>query len=331
MSSNNDHYCNILRENGGFYPVEKWLQFAKMHNFQKTNSIKLKNCPDCNNERLFKFGQYIYYSNIFCIKFCPNCGLYFSDTLLDKEIIAKHFENTYNDELYFSKQRKDIFDHIASLASKYTPENGKVLDIGGGKGHLLHKIKSARPDISAVLNDLSENSCNYSFEIYAMKSICCDMPSLQKINSHFNTILLIDVIYYEPKLNEMFKTINKLLHSKQQTIIIRIPNKLRIIKFYQFLLNTFGLSKNKTFQSEIKHFNPEHIYIFTQSYILKKLKKEGFNKVTFIPSPLLNNNKVIESLSGNIFFWVANVICKLTIGRLILTPSMVVIAKKSEG
>ena len=160
MNSNN-YYYNILQHNGGFHPIEKWLQYAKIHNFQKINSIKLKNCPDCNNDNLIKFWQYIYYSNIFHIKFCANCGLYFSDTLLDQEVITKHFENTYNDELYFLEQRKYIFDHIASLANKYTPESGKVLDIGGGKGHLLNNIKSARPDILATLNDLSKRSCNY--------------------------------------------------------------------------------------------------------------------------------------------------------------------------
>lgn len=327
MKSNND-YLNILLNNGGFHPAEKWLQYAKTHNFHKTNSIKLNNCPDCNSDNLVKFGQFIYYSNIFHIKFCPNCGLYFSDTLLDQKVITKHFENAYNDELYFSEQRKYIFEHITSLANKHTKKNGKVLDIGGGKGHVLNNIKAVRPDILATLNDLSKYSCNYCSETYAIKSICSDIPDLQKLNSHFNTILLIDVIYYEPKLNEIFKTINKLLYSKQGTIIIRIPNKLKLIKSYQFLLNTFGSPNNKVFQSNVKHLNPEHIYIFSQSYIENKLKKTGFNKVTFIPSPLLNKAKGKESFLGKIFFRAANIIWKLTAGKLILTPSMVVIAKK---
>lgn len=327
MKSNTE-YLNILRDNGGFYPAEKWLKYAKTHNFHKTNSIKLNNCPDCHNDKLIKFGQFIYYSNIFHIKFCPNCGLYFSNTLLDQEVITKHFENTYNDELYFSDHRKYIFEHITSIANKHTIENGKVLDIGGGKGHMLNNIKAVRPDIIATLNDLSKYSCNYCSETYAIKSICSDIPNLQKINSQFNTILLIDVIYYEPKLNEIFKTINKLLYPNQGTIIIRIPNRLKLIKLHQLLFNTFGSPNNKIFQSSMKYLNPEHIYIFSQSYIENKLKKTGFNKITFIPSPLLDKTKEKERFFGKIFFQFANIIWKLTAGKLILTPSMVVIAKK---
>ena len=180
MKSNND-YLNILRNNGGFNPAEKWLNYAKKHNFYEINSTKLKRCPDCNNDNLVKFGQYIYYSNIFHVKLCPNCGLYFSDTLLNGETIAKHFENTYNDELYFAAQRKSIFKYITSIANKHTPKNGKLMDIGGGKGHMLNNIKTDRPDIHVTLNDLSNNSCNHCSEMYAIKTICSNIPDLQKL------------------------------------------------------------------------------------------------------------------------------------------------------
>lgn len=326
----NDNYLNILRHNGGFHPVEKWLQYAEKNNFKKTISTKLKSCPDCNNGNLIKFGQYIYYSNIIHIKNCPNCGLYFSDTLLDQEVIAQHFENSYKDELYFESQRKYIFKHIASLANKFTKENGSLLDIGGGKGHVLNNIKNRRPDIHVTLNDLSRISCDYCSEAYGIKSICCGIPSLQKLNVHFNTILMIDVIYYEPKLNEMFSTISKLLEpDEQSTLIIRVPNKLRLIVFCQSLLNLFGSSRKLEFQGSVKYFNPEHIYIFSKSYLKCRLKELGFNRVTFIPSPLLSKANEKEGFYNRIFFQFANVICKLTAGKMILSPSMVVIAKKN--
>ena len=291
----------------------------------------MNSCPDCNNEALIKFGQYIYYSNIFHINYCPVCGLYFSDTLLSHEVISNHFENTYNDESYFIDKRKNIFEHIAQLTDEHTIENGNILDIGGGKGHLLSMIQKTRADLMVNLNDLSEYSCKFCTETYGIQSFCCAMPDLHKINKCYETILLIDVIYYEQKLNDMFETINKLLISNQGTVIIRVPNKLRLIIIYQKLLNVFGSQKNIFFQSKVKYFNPEHIYIFSQPYLMNKLLKTGFNNIRFIPSPMLRKDQAIESFVGQLFFKAANAISRLTFGKLILTPSMIIIAKKSDG
>jgi len=331
MDLSEDDYLDILQNNGGFYPADKWIQFAKAHNFQKTDSVKLYRCPDCNNEVLAELGQYIYYSNIIHIKYCYSCGLYFSDTLLNNTTVRNHFENSYNDELYFSEQRKKIFDHIAKITDMYTPENGRVLDVGGGKGHLLNKVRKLRPDIIPDLNDLSECSCKFCTETYGIQSFCGDMTDLLKVNARYNSILLIDVIYYESKLNKMFETIDKLLSSGQGIIIIRIPNKIFLIRIYQLIFNLLGSSNDKFFQSHIKHFNPEHIYIFTQLYLRKKLQETGFKNIIFSPSPMLTKGHGEEGVISRIFFRIANIISKLTLGKLILTPSVIVIANKSSG
>lgn len=327
----NNYYYDVLRHNGGFYPLEKWLPYAETYKFQKTNSITLKSCPDCESNELTTLGQYIHYSNLFHIKYCLKCGLYFSDKLLDKEVITHHFENTYKDEQYFSNQRKPIFDHISSIVARLTPENGSVLDVGGGKGHLLDKIITVRPDINCTLSDLSEQSCNYCTETYAIESICCDIPGLQRLNVCFDTVIMIDVIYYEPEINAMFRTIENMLDPKNGVLVIRIPNKLMLIKVCQFLLTKFGSNKSKFFQSKVKYFNPEHIYIFSQYYLRRKLKKAGFNEVTFIPSPLLNKSGGNANFIWRIYFLFAKAVAKVTLGKLILTPSMVVVANKHQA
>lgn len=325
MNSHNDHYATILKENGGFSSTDEWLNFARTHNFKKTKSKKLKKCPDCSGKKLKTFGQYIYYSNIIHVKYCLNCGLYFSNTILDYEVITRHFENTYKDEFYFSQQRNRVFNYISRIIDKHTQQNGKAIDIGGGKGHLANMVLNIRPDITMRLNDLSEQSCKFCTDTYGIESFCCNIPDLLRSNEYYNTISLIDVIYYEPKLAEMFEALEGLLVPGNGTVIIRIPNKLPPIKAYQFLLNTFGSNKRKLFQSNIKHFNPEHIYIFSLPYLRKKLRNSGFSNIRFVPSPLLTK-KTRHSFLGTLAFHVANAVARLSSGRLILTPSVIVVA-----
>ena len=328
MYRKDEYYLKVLLENGGFDDPHKWVRFAKKHNFQKIKSQKLHRCPSCKNGGSSIFAQYIYYSNIFHINRCANCGLYFSDRLLAPEIISQHFENAYKDEGYFNEQRKHIFKYIAQLADTYTPLNGKVLDIGGGKGHLLNIFSKIRPDTEIKLNDLSLQSCEYCSETFGIDSICCAISDLKKNGGKFNTILLIDVIYYEPQLNEMFDTISNLLGPDQGALIIRIPNKLELIKIFQLKLRYFSSHKKRSFQNTVRFFNPEHIYIFSKYYINARLKKLGFSKVTFIPSPSLCKRRNSVNFGMQILFWVSKVINKLTFGKLILTPSMIVIATR---
>ena len=331
MQKDNEYFLNILRENTGFSPAHRWVQFAREHNFKRVKCQKLNRCPDCKNENLTTFGQYIYYSNIFHIKYCPDCGLFFSDTLLDHNIILKHFESSYKDEYYFSEQRKHIFRYVTQLVDKNTPLNGQVLDIGGGKGHLLNMLKNIRPDLEVKLNDISKNSCAFCRENFGIDSVCCNIPDLSGLKGNYNTILLIDVIYYEPLLHDMFETVNKLLSPERGTLIIRIPNKLELIKVFQLKLNLLGSAAKKFFQSRVKYFNPEHIYIFSKAYLKRKLIKLGFDNISFIPSPLLYEGQKEEDTGRQILFKAAKIINRLSFGCSVLTPSMIIIAGKSQS
>lgn len=328
MHRDDEYYLNILLDNGGFHDAQKWIKYAKEHNFRRVKSHKLHSCPSCENRVQTTFAQYIYYSNLVHIKYCANCGLYYSDTLLDPEIISQHFENTYNDENYFNILRDDIYQYLVKLADKCTPLNGKVLDIGGGKGHLLNMFAKKRTDAIVKLNDLSKQSCTFGSEEFGIDSICCGITDLSKTDEKFDTILIIDMIYYEPDLNGMFDTIDNLIRSNQGTLIIRIPNKLNYIRIFQLKLKYFSSPNKRFFQDTVMFFNPEHIYIFSKYYLSKKLKELGFNNISFRPSPWLRDSQKNEGVVMHILFMISKLLNKLSFGRLILTPAVIVIARR---
>jgi 2-polyprenyl-3-methyl-5-hydroxy-6-metoxy-1,4-benzoquinol methylase len=330
MHYDDEYYLNILENNGGFNTPCRWLKYAKIHSFKRVKSQKLQACPDCGNDKLCNSGQYVYYSNLIQLLFCTKCGLYFSDTLLDPIVIKEHFENSYKDEKYFGMRRKPIYEYISLLADQHTPINGKVIDIGGGKGHLLQLLKNRRTDLNITLTDISKKSCDYCSEKFGINSICCSIPELEQLTCQFNTVLIIDVLYYDPNVNKIWRVFNRLCDSESGTLILRVPNKLKIIKFHQILYKYLKSNEKKSYQDHIKYFNPEHIFIFSSNYLRQRLKKLGFKKVRILPSPLLlTSNRKKDKLMG-IFFKMSRLIFLISFGKFIITPSMIVIAEKAH-
>lgn len=331
MCEKDDYWLSILKHNKGFESPHQWVEYAKRHNFQKIKAKKLFSCSDCMNDIFIPVSQYIYYSTLITLKHCKKCGLFFADTHIDPSVIAQHFENTYKDEFYFEYQRKEIFDYISYLVDVYSPSKGKLLDIGGGQGHLLAKINERRPDLDLALNDLSRKSCNYVRKHYGFKTICGIISNLAQLTDRFDIILLIDVIYYEPDIKRLWNVINNLLNHSG-TLIIRVPNKLELIRLNQKLFSAIS-SRNAMVNPKpsIRFFNPEHIYIFSKSYLEQRLKKIGFSKTIALPSPLLRKSqrRHMDSLY-HLYNKVSQKIYKLGLKNLILTPSFIVVAIKRD-
>ena len=329
---NDDYWLDLLKHNKGFEsPIsDQWVEYAKTHNFQGIKAEKIFKCPDCGCGIFSPVDQYIYYSTLITLQYCNHCGLYYSDTHIDPSIIAQHFESTYKDEFYFLNQRKDIFDYISYIADIYSPQRGKILDIGGGKGHLLANLSKRRPDLDLTLNDMSKKSCNYVIKNYGFKTICGPSSYLTKTPNKFDVILLIDVIYYEPDIIKMWNAVDTILNNAG-TLIIRIPNKLGLIRLNQKWNKIININKHTDNQNiTIKFFNPEHIYIFSRSYLYNRLKQLDFNEFVVYPSPLLSKKQSHAQMNPiyHLYFRISKLICKFSFKKLILTPSLILVANR---
>ena len=256
---------------------------------------------------------------------CVNCKLVFSDARIDPDVIQEHFETAYKDETYFLLKRKRIFKQISRLADRFCPKNGSVLDVGGAKGHLLAALKIRRNDLSLVLNDISREACDYAEQEYGFHTITGGISKLENIPSRFDVIILSDVIYYEPELRRLWNILPHLLE-KNGTIIFRLPNKLFLIRFWQLLSRLISRPKDNEMRDKIRFFNPEHLYVFSRRYLLKRLKSAGFNKVIATPSELLSSSR--GDFLHPFIYYLCKTIYILTFRKLIFTPSLLVIARK---
>lgn len=324
MVEHRKNMLDLLRNNG-FARPEKWIEYAIRHHFTHVRAERLKACPDCAGHAGAQLGQFVYYSNLVRLQTCSSCGLIFSDTHIDPLVIQEHFEQAYKDEEYFSYQRRKVFQQLADTVDAVAPKKGRVLDIGGAKGHLMAFLKQLRPDLSTVVNDLSADACEFAAAQFNLETIVGDVRTLEKIDDSYDVIVMSDVAYYEPKLKRLWDLIPRLL-TQNGTVIIRVPNKLPLISLWQNQLHLMGLWGEM--QNRVRFFNPEHLYIFSRQYLSHRLKKIGFLEVETIPSVLLAHKK--KELLQNVYYNFTKKIFNISSGKLILTPSMFVIGKKLQ-
>lgn len=322
-----DQMMELLQFNRGFAHPEKWIEYGINHKFRKIRADKLEECPDCSARSLKFIGQFIYYSTLVKLKECTQCGLVFTDTRIDSKVIQSHFEQTYKDEAYFSQWRRRIFEQISRIADSVAPMEGKILEVGGAKGHLLSILKRQRPDLHFVLNDISIEACHHAESTYGFQTILGGFNELNQVSSRFDVVILSDVIYYEPELRKMWGTLPRLV-SENGVVIIRVPSKLTFIRLWQFISQSIYRHGDTEMQDNIKFFNPEHLYVFSKSYLLKRLKKLGFCQVVAVPSELLVDDR--KELWNAFFYYLCRMLWVISFGKIIITPSLLVIAKKTS-
>lgn len=314
----------VLQFNKGFTHVDRWIEYALNHKFKRVKARKINSCPDCNGRSLTFIGQFIYYSTLVSLQKCDHCTLFFTDTRFAPEIIQAHFEHTYKDEKYFQQRRRRVFEQISLIADSHAPLAGTILDIGGAKGHLLATLKQRRSDLKVVLNDVSKEACKYAESGYGFHTVLGGIDALEKISTRFDVVILSDVIYYEPELRRLWAVLPRLV-SENGAVLIRVPNKIALIRSWQFLRRIFGGRANNEMQDTIHFFNPEHLFVFSRNYLSNRLRRLGFQNVIATPSKLLiqGNRDFLTAC----FYLLSRIIWLVSFGKIVITPSLIVIAK----
>ena len=314
-------FLDILKSNVGFDRPELWLEIAKRKGFKRVAANFLSSCPYCGGSVGRSLGSFIYYSTRCHLRHCQKCLLYFSDARVADELLEQHFEETYKCETYFLQRRSHIFQEGAELVDRLTPHRGAVLDVGGATGFQLSRIQQLRPDLTLQLNDLSEQACAKAREL-GIRAYCGSLPSVCNELEEVDTAILSDVMYYEPNLGALLRT----LRSKVKIggyLIIRGPNKLPLIKL-GCLVQLFSRTPLRLW-----FFNPEHLYLLTTRFLDKALSEHGFEIIEVQNSPLLLSESG-PNTCRKIYFSLAERIRKVVCHYFVVTPSTIIIARRAQ-
>jgi 2-polyprenyl-3-methyl-5-hydroxy-6-metoxy-1,4-benzoquinol methylase len=326
MSAERNAAIDVLRHNAGFGDPEPWAEYALQHDFKPVDSTPVPRCPDCGGAPRRTLGQYVYYSTLIHLLECKTCGLIWSDAHLDARTIHGHFEVAYKDEEYFAISRRAIFADMVAQVDRLVPPGGAVLDVGGAEGHLMHLLTRARPDVRAVVHDVSERATRFAHERFGLTTLCGDLEALRSAGPKYDVVVLSDVLYYEPSLREFWSLLPSLL-APGGSVVIRVPNKLFLIRAAQFASRFNPWSAKGHPQDAVRYFNPEHIYVLSRRYLVARLASIGFTSVAVHASPLLSSGSAVVHTARQLFFHVARTVNSLSIGRLVLTPSVVIVAR----
>ena len=315
----------VLRAQG-FDDPERWLGYAQGHGFRPTRSERLTACPECGVESSHPVGQYVYYSTLARLRQCTRCGLVYSDVRLDPAVIRAHFERAYKDEQYFAKQRRGVFEQLARVVDHYAPPGGSVLDVGGAKGHLLDAVRRRRADLRLALTDVSETACGWARQVYGLRAICGSITTLERLGERFDVVVLSDVLYYEPDAPALWRVLPKLV-ADDGAVVIRVPNSFATIRAAQLALRLISTRNAWAQRDRIAFFNPEHLFVFSRGFLARKLKSLGFHTVVTHPAELLIPNGK-RGLARLLWLWCARATYALTFRQVILTPSLLVSARR---
>jgi SAM-dependent methyltransferase len=312
-----------LRHNQGFAEPERWVEYALGHSFSWVRAIPVPTCPDCDAPPRGRLGQYVHYSTLLQLLECAACGLIWASARLDPAVIRGHFEQAYKGEEYFAA-RADIFGQLVCEISRHTPDGGRVLDVGGAQGHLMHRLRQVRPDVAVVVQDLSREAVRHARERFGLETVCGPLHQLARHHRQYDVVVLSDVLYYEPRLPDCWRLLPSLV-APGGSVVIRVPNKLPLIQMTQAWRRCVAPDP---LQDRIRYFNPDHIYLLTRRYLTRRLVQVGFGAVRVLPSPPLRPRGRWRHVAGRMLFAAASVVARLTGGRVILTPSQVLVAAR---
>jgi 2-polyprenyl-3-methyl-5-hydroxy-6-metoxy-1,4-benzoquinol methylase len=201
-----------------------------------------------------------------------------------------------------------------------------VLDIGGAKGHLMHQVRTRRPDLALVVNDLSESATKYAAEHFGIPTITGDARAVYENGITYDVVVLSDVLYYEPEIAEMWSTLPKLM-APRGALVIRVPNKFHLLRASQLIRDFLKSQRQRATQANISFFNPEHLLLLSRRYLETRLRNLGFVDIECLPSPLLRSPSAVPKAAGDLLFQLAQFVNAVSCGRFVLTPSMLVCAK----
>ena len=267
---------------------------------------------------------------------CRHCGLIY--------INPRHpagFEKTFYRDSYhevqepevWSEYRMPFFRTMLKKINSYDWSTAKtLLDMGCGKGFFLDVARRAGWTVKGV--EISISAVAYGCTELGLDIIEGDLKGANLPDNHFAVVTAWNVLDQYSDALSMAQQVYQVL-KQDGRIFLRISNitfHLWLHRMFQYLHRLFPYLKR------IAEPTVFHIYMFSPATITQLLNQAGFNKVRVTNSPLSPQVSAVANLMGSrlnywinlVVFGMVQLLFYLSLKRLVIGPSLLVVAQKTE-
>lgn len=268
---------------------------------------------------------------LFNIVQCKACGLIYENPRLTeaedlKNIIADGVEVEHKKEVWYDAKIKlfqNNLKRIERIVSK-----GKLLDVGCGYGTFLEIARNNSWQVEGV--EIAESASRYTKEKLGIR-VFKSLGEIQPENSNLSLVTFWEV------LNQMYHPQEALLEAKKilrpgGLVALRLQNAAFHVHIQRILMRLGSIHALLGSMPFIFHR-----YIFSADTIKKMLEKAGFKDIKIYVSEFTSGDpyasagvlgsKGMAILKSIIFYACQSIYC-LTGRRLLLSPTMLVFARK---
>ncbi len=247
---------------------------------------------------------------------CQNCHTLCRDIVLEinesKQLYTKeYFCNLQKDYFFNHKElREKIFNDAIKLINNFSPQKGKLLELGCAIGTFL-KI-AERHGYEAEGVELSEYAADYAIRNEKLKVHNCDLLDAKFISNSFDVIVMGDVIDHCETPNEIMQESHRILKPNGIVVMYTVMDDSLLFKFANYIYKlTFGIIKK--FCQKAHPVNHSHYFsIKTFRHLIELNKFEViFQKGVNLGGKMLNLDFGEKKIIG-LFNFCSNFIGKKT-------------------
>ncbi len=160
--------------------------------------------------------------------------------------------------------------HTVYALEAFKGVEGRVLDVGCGRGEFTSEIKKARPQLAMYGCDIDANLLNYLKKHFKKEKIIitqCDAHDLPYTNETFDAVLMFDVLEH---LNDPERSLSEISR------VLKSGGVFHLVVPCEAGLHTLDGWIKKLFGKNLKEVPIGHIQQLTLEEVKEKIEKAGF-------------------------------------------------------
>mgnify|MGYP001583433301 CR=1 FL=1 len=209
---------------------------------------------------------------------CRKCGLVYPDPMPIPEV--KQFEENYgNPDIYFptviSEKRLKFYESIVKKIENYTStRNGRLLDVGCGRGELLHVAKKYGWNTFGA--EVSKTFAEYAHKRFDLDVRVGNLKDIGFASQSFDVVCLIAVIQHAQDPRSLINEINRILKNGGILFLETMNNESLLYK----LGDAYYKLQGKRITTHLSPTFPCYqVYGFSKKSISYLLKNSGFSVI----------------------------------------------------